>query len=98
MLVLRLLMFSTARLEAKPSMGAAVATVKKGRFIRKLKYRVMSLMAPVPTATHRSQSSGRLMRSSPTVASSKAVWVRTWILALTPAEARISMQRLPAIS
>ena len=29
--------FSAAMLEAKPSMGAAVATVKKGRPVRKLK-------------------------------------------------------------
>ena len=78
--------------------GAAVATVKKGRPTRKLKKRVMSLMAPVPTATRRSQSLGRWMRSSPTVASSKSVWVRTRISDFTPASVRTSRQRLPAIS
>ena len=70
MLVFRWLMFSTARLEAKPSMGAAVATVRKGCPVRKLKKRVMSLMAPVPTAPQRSQSAGASISSSPSVASS----------------------------
>ena len=56
--VFRWFTWMAAMLDANPSIGAAVATVKKGLPSLKLKYRVISLMVPVPTATTRSQSWG----------------------------------------
>ena len=69
--------FMMPTLAAKPSIGAPVAIVKQGSPRRKLEYRVISVMEPVPTPIMRSASPGTLTTISPSVASSKPVCCST---------------------